>query len=207
MHVASNSEKTTIRAIIFDWAGVFCVPGEPFSHPSLAQQTHLTVDELSAATKEIQHQYYCGTISSDTFWQTIIQQFALKNVTPKELSSAYLASYQIYPGMLEFAQTLKNRFPTALVSNLTHEMMEDIINKHHADTNFNHTIFSNQVGTTKPDAEIFHIALQRLGTHASETLFIDDSTTNVEAAKALGFPSILFTSPTESKAKILSFLS
>jgi len=45
----------------------------------------------------------------------------------------------------------------------------------------------------KPDPAIYQLTLERLGTRAEETLFIDDKAVNVETASALGVVGIRFT--------------
>lgn len=47
--------------------------------------------------------------------------------------------------------------------------------------------FSHHVGLRKPDAAIFRLLLKEKDLKAEETLFIDDSKANTDAAKALGF--------------------
>lgn len=47
----------------------------------------------------------------------------------------------------------------------------------------------------KPFPEIYHLALDRYGFKASETVFIDDNHRNIEASSALGIQSILFKNP------------
>ena len=46
----------------------------------------------------------------------------------------------------------------------------------------------------KPDAEIFRRVLERFTLEASRTLLIDDAERNVDAARALGWKAIRFTS-------------
>ncbi len=46
--------------------------------------------------------------------------------------------------------------------------------------------YSNEVGLRKPDAAIFEFALQQQNLQANETVFIDDTLINIEAAKQLG---------------------
>ena len=47
----------------------------------------------------------------------------------------------------------------------------------------------------KPDPEIFRILLSRTGQRAEDCIFIDDRQDNVDAAYALGFRVIRFTTP------------
>lgn len=56
-------------------------------------------------------------------------------------------------------------------------------------------IVSGREGMMKPDAAIFHLTCDRFGLAPGETLFVDDSVRNVEAARALGFHVHHFTDP------------
>jgi 2-haloacid dehalogenase len=56
----------------------------------------------------------------------------------------------------------------------------------------------------KPSAEIFNILLRRNGLVASESVFIDDSTKNVEAARTLGLHAIHFRAPEQLEQELLA---
>ena len=56
-------------------------------------------------------------------------------------------------------------------------------------------IVSGREGVMKPDAAIFTLICERFGFAAGQALFVDDSATNVAAAKALGFHTLHFTAP------------
>ncbi|MEM7122011.1 MAG: HAD family phosphatase [Pseudomonadota bacterium] len=52
---------------------------------------------------------------------------------------------------------------------------------------FDDIVVSGREGIIKPDPAIFHLSLERFGLKADETLFIDDTASNAEAASSLGF--------------------
>jgi 2-haloacid dehalogenase len=58
---------------------------------------------------------------------------------------------------------------------------------------FEGIVISGDVGVNKPDRRIFEYLMEHFGIEPSATLFVDDSSANVEAAKALGFGAIQFT--------------
>lgn len=62
---------------------------------------------------------------------------------------------------------------------------------------FNEIVISADVGFVKPQSEIFHIILERLGSKPEETIFIDDNADNVASAKSLGLTTHQFKNPTE----------
>jgi len=44
----------------------------------------------------------------------------------------------------------------------------------------------------KPEPEIYRVALERIGTEAAETLFVDDQQDNVDGAKKVGLQAVVF---------------
>jgi FMN phosphatase YigB (HAD superfamily) len=59
------------------------------------------------------------------------------------------------------------------------------------DQYFSKAWYSNEVGLRKPGKEIFEFVLQEENLAAAETLFIDDTITNIETARQLGFKTHL----------------
>ncbi len=59
---------------------------------------------------------------------------------------------------------------------------------------FDDIVLSGAVGYNKPEPEIYHILLERIGRPAQECLFIDDSLLNIQRAHQIGFATIHFES-------------
>lgn len=60
---------------------------------------------------------------------------------------------------------------------------------------FDGTVVSGFEGVAKPDIRIFELLLDRFGLDAAHTAFVDDSATNVEAARRAGLQAVQFESP------------
>jgi 2-haloacid dehalogenase len=69
---------------------------------------------------------------------------------------------------------------------------------------FEGTVVSSAEGMVKPDPRIFQVLLERYGLQAGSTLMIDDSARNIEAARALGMPTVLFSSPQALRAELVA---
>ena len=63
-------------------------------------------------------------------------------------------------------------------------------------------VVSFEVGMTKPSPQVFRLFLDRYGLEAPSCLFVDDSATNVEAARKLGFESIVYSSHEQLMAEL-----
>ena len=67
---------------------------------------------------------------------------------------------------------------------------------------FNKIILSGEVKLVKPDPAIFKLTLDMIHHSADECLLIDDSETNVNVAKKLGFVTIHFKSPEQLQTEL-----
>ncbi len=71
---------------------------------------------------------------------------------------------------------------------------------------FDGGIFSGDVKLTKPSSEIYELLAWRHGLIAEETLFIDDTAANVEAARAIGWHAIHCAQPSALSAQVARHL-
>lgn len=62
---------------------------------------------------------------------------------------------------------------------------------------FDAIVLSGEAKIAKPDTRIFELLLKKIGCPAEDCLFIDDSETNIAAARALNFQTIRFESAEE----------
>lgn len=60
---------------------------------------------------------------------------------------------------------------------------------------FDGRVISGEVKLAKPETAIYHYLLKTYKLEAANCLFIDDRMENIEAAKSIGFNTILFTCP------------
>lgn len=67
---------------------------------------------------------------------------------------------------------------------------------------FKGEIISGQVGYIKPEPEIYELLLTRFALEPAETLFIDDSDKNLEAAEDFGIKTIHYMSPEQLQREI-----
>jgi 2-haloacid dehalogenase len=111
-----------------------------------------------------------------------------------------------HDGTIEILEKLKQAgYPLYGLSNWSAETFPFAREKYDFFDLFDDFVLSGEVGHVKPDPEIFHIMLEKIGKPAEECLFIDDALTNVDQAQKMGFATIHFQSP-EQLATALSEL-
>ena len=100
-----------------------------------------------------------------------------------------------YTGTVKLLKELKQAgYPVYGLSNWSAETFPYARQKYDFFELLDDMVISGHVGHIKPDPEIFHILLEKIGRPAQECLFIDDSPTNISQAQQMGFQTIHFQS-------------
>lgn len=90
----------------------------------------------------------------------------------------------------------------ALLSVHTREWIEYCETKHNYHQYFHTIMYSYEVGVSKPDPMAFELILESLQVKPNETLFIDDSRRNIQAANKLGMHTIHFHNAAQLKKEL-----
>ncbi|MCW5849315.1 MAG: HAD family phosphatase [Anaerolineae bacterium] len=195
---------TTIQALIFDYDGVMTASADRVQqYEAAAAALGLTVEELYQRLWESEgwQQVKRGQITDRDFWRGMLPVFGLDADDWPTGPLAFLVQETLDPLMVGLVQRLRGRYQVALLSNATPAYETRWLNFGLYDL-FDVIINSAAVGLAKPDPEIYHLALQRLGRQPAECLFIDDKPRNTLAAEALGIASLVFTTPTALEADL-----
>jgi 2-haloacid dehalogenase len=94
-----------------------------------------------------------------------------------------------------FAELKETGVPCYALSNMERENWERRFEIYDFLGWFDGYFISGLEGVIKPDSEYFERALERFKLRREEVLFIDDRADNVAAARALGMPAVVFTTP------------
>ncbi|MCJ8170281.1 phosphoglycolate phosphatase [Atopomonas sediminilitoris] len=99
------------------------------------------------------------------------------------------AATRVYPGALEFVQTLAARgTPLALVTNKPSRFLPALLAQVGMADVFRWQIGGDTFAAKKPDPFALHWLLQQAAAPAAQTLFVGDSRNDVLAARAAGVP-------------------
>ena len=93
-------------------------------------------------------------------------------------------------------------YPIYGLSNWSAETFPHARNLHDFFDLLDDMVISGEVGHVKPDPEIYHILLDKIGRPANECLFIDDALPNIHQAQKMGFVVIHFQSPEQLEASL-----
>ncbi len=142
-------------------------------------------------TKDQQHDIFYqldrGDVKATGFAEGLQEAYQLEG-NPEQILEAWNALLiGVIPGRETALAQLKERYSLALLSN-TNQFHRDVFDPQcqmifqHMDRLF----FSYEMGMRKPEPEIFLTVLGDMGWMPEETLFIDDTQINIQAADQLG---------------------
>jgi epoxide hydrolase-like predicted phosphatase len=122
--------------------------------------------------------------------------------------AAFWSSDRVDEELIDFIQTLRQHYKTGLLSNAFPDARQSLSTRFPRLLGvFDESIFSAEVKMVKPDPRIYKLMLERLGVAAEESIFVDDFSVNVEAARALGMTAIHFRTSPQARQAVLEALS
>lgn len=139
-----------------------------------------------------------GSMTIDRFHDAIREIIGNDNLTAGQIDEAFGRFLIGIPRhRLEQLRELHRHYRLFLLSNTNPIMWRDGIAKgfsqegHDVNFYFDGIVKSYEAHCMKPDPQIFRYAEKELGIVPQETLFLDDSQRNLDAAAALGFKTLL----------------
>ncbi len=186
----------TVRAIFFDLGGVIIRTDYQAPREHLAERLNTTYEDLNRIVfdNESSRQASIGAITTEAHWEWVTRRLGRPASESQAIREEFFAGDVVDLELIAFIRTLRPRYKTGAISNAWPDTRQDLVHKK-IDTAFDELIISAEVGVMKPDPQIYHIALEKLGVAAHEAIFIDDTPDNVDAARALGMAGIRFREP------------
>jgi len=197
-----------IKAIYFDIGGVLVRTVDPAPRSRLAVRLGMTSEALEELVfgGESGHKSQQGEITAEQQWAYVCQQINWPLANWRDLESEFFTGDRLDIELVDYIRSLHGRYQTGVISNALSNVRAAIDNKWHLTDAFDAIVISAEVGVMKPDARIFHIALQSLGVQPAEAVFVDDFLHNVDGARAVGMQAIHFRSPEQVRLELQAIL-
>lgn len=198
----------TIKAIIWDLGGVIVRTEDATSREELALELGVNRYDLETSVfgGEAGHQAQRGEISSEALWHYNREKFGLSEDGLKDFRRRFFGGDVVDYALVDYIRSLKGKFLTALLSNAFADLRNLVTDIWQFADAFETLIISAEEGVMKPDAKIYHIALERIGVEPDQAVFIDDFQHNIDGAEAAGMHGILFKNPEQVKAELKKLL-
>jgi glucose-1-phosphatase len=183
-----------IKNIIFDLGGVILNIDIKLTEKALRD---LGIDNLpqhgtASPLPPFFREYEAGKIDDAAFIKSV-KALSAKALTDEEVIDAWNALLLDFPQeRLDLLQSLKKRYRLFLLSNTNSIHHRKFQQDLHTQTGvyledfFEKTYYSHTAGLCKPDTAIFQLVINENKLDPAETLFVDDTESNMTGAKEAG---------------------
>lgn len=201
-----KQSKTGIRFVYFDINGCLV----RFYHRAFTRIAEISGKQADVIETAFWHNNdaVCrGEMSMDEFNKVLGEQFELKNF---EWRDYYLEAVEPIEEMQALLAWADEHYHIGLLSNIMPGLITSLLDKEMLPAvTYAAIVDSSEVGTIKPEPEIYKIAQEKSGVSAGEILLVDDSRTNVMAAERAGWRVLWFDDfrPEESAERIKKALA
>ena len=201
----ASFDASRVKALVFDLGNVILDLDMSIydgSWPRTELGDHHAL-EKQLAGKSLWYEYECGHVSTEDFLETL----QMRTQRPKRQIIDYwnsLLSPGIHPQRYLTLARMKERYPLYVLSN-TNDLHVQWVRNHVAEAGFadfesrffRQVFFSFEMGTVKPEADIYRIAAESIfediGVGPEGLFFIDDRPENVLEARAQGWQALELT--------------
>jgi putative hydrolase of the HAD superfamily len=175
-----------VDGLIFDFGEVLTRSQPRVVLERMATLAGLPLDELVSRYWR-QRAAYDGGLTGEEYWRRVLDRSASADVISALIDADFQSWSDYRHEVWDIAAAFRARGGrTAMLSNGVMEIVVRLRNERRLEQWFDVVVASCEVGSCKPDPEIYRICLERLGLAADATLFVDDRMENVRAARAIG---------------------
>ncbi|MBN8581211.1 MAG: HAD family phosphatase [Anaerolineae bacterium] len=196
-----------IQAVFFDFGGVIQRTEYQAPRQYLAQRFGMEYDDIDniVFNSPTAKQATVGEIPVQKHWEAVAKRLKVSKEQIVGVENEFFAGDVIDHSIVEYLRSLRPRFKTGLISNAWSDMREYLVRKK-LDMVFDTLTISAEVGVAKPEAKIYHLALEQAQVQPEAAVFVDDVLGNIEACEALGMKGILFKDPQEAMEQLKKLL-
>ena len=137
--------------------------------------------------------YDNGDMTTEEFFSYIKETFGL-NISFLQFKRIWTEIFTENKGVGDLIERLKKDFTLFLLSNTNELHFTYIKERFPVVHKFDRWVLSYETGLSKPDPEIYRLALSQAGVKPSEAIFIDDIAGHVRGAQSVGIHAVEFKS-------------
>jgi len=147
-----------------------------------------------------------GVITESEAIERICNKNKVKCQLIRELMDNWYQILTPIEGAVEVLEELKRKgYRTYFLSNFHLLAFEDVTRRYAFFKNFDGGIVSYKEKLMKPEKDIYDKLMTTYEINPQESIFIDDTRENIEAATKLGFETILFTTDRELRERLVGY--
>ncbi len=195
------------HALIFDLGRVLVTFDHQRCYQKLADLTATTPEQVRTVVEDgIRPRFDRGQMTVDDV-RRYLQVRLGGTLARADLVLAWADVFDPVPEMLTWLKSLSKRVRLALLSNTDAIHLPWVEEKFGFLHFFEQRVLSYEVGSIKPEAEIYQAALRALRLPAPACCFIDDISAYAEAARAQGMTAVHHRSPAQTQLLVEEWLA
>jgi putative hydrolase of the HAD superfamily len=178
-----------IRAIAFDWGGIFTENTfDSSAVRNLATLCNTTPEIIGGTYFPLMEHFEAGEFDFDSYHQQFVEKSGFA-IDAGVFRKTFLGSVREREGMFDILNSIPRTYQVGMLSNNV-EILCDRVRDDPRFARIDRFVFSNEIKVRKPDVRSFEALLNALETKAGETVFIDDNADNIKACEAMGFKAL-----------------
>lgn len=197
-----------IKAVLFDYGGVVkdAYALRDYIHEICDMKKEET-DKTKEKRLEIGSLASKGIITDEEFWKrlSVFIEKPLPENCVEMAKKRYQENFVFIPEIIDFAEKLRMQGVKTVVLSNIFKFEAEVIREKNGYDGFDPVILSYEVGTRKPELDIYKLTIEKLQLKSEECIFIDDKEENLAPAKSLGINVVLAKTP-EQIVKDVYFL-
>lgn len=192
-----------ITHVIFDLGQVLTLVDETVAVRAIAPHTVVSEPEITTAmfAPERKKPLESGFQTWNEFTEMIQAELNL-DMDDDEFLAAFNSSLTPHELMFDLVRALAPRFKLGCCSNTSGPHWDEIRRSVPVTDLFGPRILSFEVGSMKPDQQIYRDLINACAVDAEQIVFIDDNRHNVDSAVAMGIKALLFTSVSQLESDL-----
>jgi len=196
-----------VKAVFFDYDGVLTrdKTGSLTMSRFLSEQTGIAHDSVRRALQRHNRELNEGESSYTKVWPALCAE--LERDLPLDLLISAFESTPINEEMLRLARELKDRYSVGIITDNKKDRIDYLKQYQRLPEVFDPIVVSAEVRCTKTSPTIFERALSCSGVRPEDSVFIDNTRSNLIAPAALGMKTIYFDDEKNDVAGLARFLS
>ena len=197
-----------VKAFLFDYDGVTTAGAKDILIAQrLAKNLDVSQEDATTWLQPIWSPLLSGRMTIDQAWIEIERCYGRSiNTAQRDIWFSW-DELRPLPEMIELVRTLKSKgYPVGLLSNVMAHSA-DTIRRGGGYDEFDFLVLSCEVGSSKPDPQIYNVAIERLGHILPEDIvFLDDRKSNIVTANSLGIKTILVESHVDAVHQVRALI-
>jgi putative hydrolase of the HAD superfamily len=192
------NDLADVKAVILDYGEVLCYRPPSSEFRRMAEIFGLSLDSFVTQWERSRALLDRGDVTPEAYWVKFAEETQTR-LEPEQIVQLCKWEIEMWsranPVMVEWLLRMSAAgTKTGLLSNMPADLAAHVQDNFEWMMKFTFKTFSAHVGLVKPDPAIYEHTLGGLGVKASETLFVDDRESNIQAARSLGMRAIQFQS-------------